>query len=228
MKRLWDRWATDQSFRIHSLGTVSIILDLFLGIGMLVGGLWSMTSWYMASGVYYLAIGLVRRYVLRHLEAVAEEPIEHARVVYRRSGYLLTMIGTVFLAVCVVTTLVGRGPAPAGPLSYVVPIVTFIKLGVAIRGFVTARRSGDLLHVALRTTNLADALVSLGVIQYALMGRIGAADPIGTSARIGMGFAVIIVAAGLRIALSRHLTTARGDGDSDESNDHIVTHDLNE
>jgi hypothetical protein len=138
------------------------------------------------------------------------------RRVYRRTGLLLAVTGSAYFAVSAAMFLVGPAPATytrllpyadvipyATLIPYVVATMAFVKAGLAISGFVSARSSGRPVRVALRIVSLSDALVSMAVTQYALMSMVGSPDATEMSSSVGMGFAFMIAVCGLVMAIRK-------------------------
>lgn len=182
--------------------------DAVAGFGLLTAGAYLVSPWYIASGAYYVVLGIVRAYLLGRLSGAqtASPTVGVERDAYRRGGALLALAGLAYFAASAAMAVAGTAPTYTGLLPYGVAIAAFTKAGVAGGGVAAARRGGSPVRVALRITSVCDALVSMAVTQYALMSMVGSPDAAQTSASVGMGFAAMIATCGIVMAARAPVT----------------------
>jgi hypothetical protein len=210
----WRFKRTDWALRTRATAALNAVFDAVLGLASAIVGVAALTVWYICSAAYYLALCGVRAYLLRQPFAAgaAGGPFGAGeRHVYRRSGQLLAATGAAYVAVSVATVLTGKGPVHTGLAAYAITIAAFVKFSCAIGGLLAARRFGGPVYIALKTANLADALVSLGVVQYALMSVIGGPDPVGVAGRVGLGLGAVITVVGVAMAVKTTLPDSEDD-----------------
>jgi hypothetical protein len=199
LKKLYSHRLASEPVRTKALTTLSVVFDAVIGIGMLATGLYLNSPWYIASASYYLTLGIVRAYLLKHLVTPLKTTASGSRS-YRRAGLLLSMAGLAYFAANTAVYLFGHALSYTGFIPYGVAALAFTKATLAIIGILSARSSGNPIRIALRVTGLCDALVSMSVTQHALMSMVADADAANTSSIVGMGFATIIAICGLVMA----------------------------
>ncbi|MDR1387275.1 MAG: hypothetical protein LBJ44_06735 [Propionibacteriaceae bacterium] len=194
------RWAS-QPARTQTATAGAAGFDAVVGAGLLATGLCAGTAWYAADAAYYLALALIRAYLLRRLLASAGSGEADEGTAFRRAGYGLAATGVAYFTVAAAMFFAGHAPHHTGLAPYGVAVMAFAKAGLAITGTLSARGAGSPVRLALRIVALCDALVSMSLTQYALMSLVADPDAASTSASVGMGFAALIATCGLVMAL---------------------------
>lgn len=83
---------------------------------------------------------ILRRYAQVRKSDGPEARLQLEQSAYRRSGGFLLLLGLSYLNVCLCMFLTGEATAYQGYIVYLVALVAFIKLGLAIWGNVAARK----------------------------------------------------------------------------------------
>ncbi|MDN3310348.1 hypothetical protein QWJ90_05360 [Microbacterium oryzae] len=133
-------------------------------------------STFIAANVLFtLGMAAVKILVVRaHRSEEGGHGTEAALRTYRISGILLTSMAAVYTVACIPLALgeqvrVGYDRYVAIALA----VIALVELGLAIHGFFSARRLGDVLMRAVKLGNMAAALVLLVLAQTALLSILG-------------------------------------------------------
>lgn len=156
--------------------TISIGYVVFNGVIAAI----ELSIWYGALAAYYLLLALMRGGVLlfhRPKKRAEDVPplvqAKQAVKIYRRCG-----AGLVVLPVCLSFAILQmvRGVNSfehAGMMIYVSALYAFYKIVMSVVNIFKARRSDDMTVRALRSINLADAMVSILALQTAMFKEFG-------------------------------------------------------
>lgn len=158
--------------------------------------------WYGALAAYYLVLAVMRGGVLlfhrSKRKKSVEEPNEEktrAAKIYGRCG-----IGLIFLPIClsfaILQMVLGKNSFEhAGLMIYVSATYAFYKIIMSIVHIVKARREDDLTVRAVRSVNLADAMVSILALQTAMFKEFSSGENFGFANALTGGVVCALTAA---------------------------------
>lgn len=123
--------------------------------------------WYFAVGIYYLVLCLTKGYIFlqKYKYKTKSKQIE----TFRRCGVMFILLTQALIGISTLIFFTKYQINYTGLSIYVVATYTFYRLTLAIYNFFKAKRQNDLYIEAFRNINLASALVSLFVLQVALI-----------------------------------------------------------
>lgn len=144
MKEWLDQYMRDSRNRTAAFTTASFAINVLLGIGKLILGVYLLSAWFVSTAVYYLILSAARGLTLRRFAAARqmEDPGERYDLefaVYKKSGLFLCLLGLSYLLVCLRMYTVGDAVVFRGNIVYLIALVAFSKLGTAIHGNVVNR-----------------------------------------------------------------------------------------
>ncbi len=145
----------------------SILYSLYNG----VLALWYHSIWYGALAGYYITLVFLRSgIVLYHGKRRGRERNAYLEIrKYRNCGWLLVSTISALSAAILQMVRNGAGFVHAGWTIYVFALYTFYKITMSIINVFKANRFDDFTVQALRSVNLADALVSILALQTAML-----------------------------------------------------------
>ncbi len=168
---------SDRYLRQSVLFILSTFLNflLFLSNGFL--GFWAGSSWQIALSAYYLGLTLIRLCLiclLIRLDGIADERRCHSLKWIRLTADLGILLLEIVLGGIFYLSATGKGrPHYPGFLIYGVALYAFIKVINATVRIVRARKKGQMIHAAVRDVGLVDAMVSILMLETALISVFG-------------------------------------------------------
>ena len=170
----------DYDFRTVLFTVVSLVITAGYAVFYAMLGIALRSVWFGMLACYYIMIVVMRALVVfyhgrkrRKKDSVEEdEKISRAKI-YCACGIIISLL-TLPLSI-VILLMVGEKAAfsHAGLLIYVAAVYTTVKVVLAIRHAVKARKSQDLTVRSVRSINLADMLVSILALQTAMFHSFG-------------------------------------------------------
>lgn len=92
---------------------------------------------------------------------------------YRNCGFLLSLVSTALAGAVIMLVFGEGGKSYPGVMIYAVATYTFVKMGIAIKNMIQARKQKSYLMMTLRNISYSDALVSMLSLQTALFVSFG-------------------------------------------------------
>lgn len=162
--------------RATVLATIpSLLLDLlFIGVNFALG-CYLFSLWNMTMCVYYIMLTLIRINVLgRATKAVFSKDKVKAYIKLYRSTHRMLFVLDIMLAGAIFLLLDNNiWKSYPGPVIYFVGIYTFYKVAASVINLFRAHRAKSITTILLRKIGYADALVSLLILESAMIGRSG-------------------------------------------------------
>ena len=216
-KEFRKRYAENGKFRAVVCSSCSFAVNagyaLFNGV---LAALYA-SAWLGAVASYYLALSLVRSYVLLR-GARGEGELRQWRVL-RACGFALILLTLVLGAAVAQMVTAGGGFRHPGLAIYAAATYTACKTTVAVVNFVKARAQRDPLLLAIRNINLSDALVSVLALQTAMLAEFddGSLDPAVMNGATGIAVlaAIVLLGAFAAAGAGRAIARAKNGGARD-------------
>lgn len=180
--KLLSKLALNFGFRTSFFAVVSIILNLAFVAFNVVFAILIKSVWYGASAIYYLALSLLKFYVIFAENAVKEKEVsKEEKLLKRLKNYRLCGISlfVLCLAMCGVVTLMilQKNTAKYGEIMAIVfASFTFYKITFAIINAIKAKKENDYQIQAIKNIGLAEVAVTLVSLQMALVTTFGEGD----------------------------------------------------
>jgi len=186
----------DYGYRTIVFGFVSFILNVVYISFVLVMAIMSKTAWYFTITVYYVVLAFMKGNVFHSKRKYGTE-IKEARAM-RFSGIMFVVMTIVFSGVIVLIYKANHYFEYAGLLIYAVAAFTFYKLTIGIVNIFKARKHDSLYIQNIRNINLANALISIIMLQVALFQAFSPSSNLGfANALTGAGVSAIILFLGI-------------------------------
>ena len=191
-----DKLLKDYGYRTIAFGVISLILNVTYISFVLVMAIMSKTAWYFTITVYYVVLAFMKGNVFHSKRKYGTE-IKEARA-FRFSGIMFVVMTIVFSGVIVLIYKANHYFEYAGLLIYAVAAFTFYKLILAIINIFKARKHDSLYIQNIRNINLANALISIIMLQVAMFQAFSPESNLGiANALTGAGVSAIILVIGI-------------------------------
>jgi hypothetical protein len=162
--------------RATVLGTIpSLLLDfLFIGVNFVLG-VYLLSLWNMVLCIYYVMLTLLRLNVLgRSAKAVFSKDKVKAYIKLYRSTHRMLFVLDIMLAGAIYILLDNYiWKSYPGVAIYFVAVYTVYKVAASVINLFRAHRVRSVTTILLRKIGYADALVSLLILESAIIGRSG-------------------------------------------------------
>ena len=119
---------------------------------------------------------------------------------YRNCGFLLSLVSIALVGAVIMLVSGEGGKSYPGLMIYAVATYTFVKMGIAIKNMIQARKQKSYLMMTLRNISYSDALVSMLSLQTALLASFGKPEDEFTfimNALTGIAVCMMILALGI-------------------------------
>jgi hypothetical protein len=145
------------------------------------------TSWIYASvwlgtiAVYYLSLSSIRFLLLRSIRRIAaletnEKVLANELHSYRTCGYMMFLLNVAMTGMVIQMIWQNKGYAYHGYIIYMSAAYTFYCLIISIINIVKFRKSSNIILSATKALNFARALMSVLVLQTAMLEQFGSDD----------------------------------------------------
>ena len=191
-----NKLLVDYGYRTIVSAIFSFILNVAYISLILVMAIMSKPAWYFIITFYYIILAFMKGNVL-HSKRKYGTDIKQARAL-RFSGIMFVVMTIVFSGVLVLIYKTNRHFEYTGLLIYAVAVFTFYKLTLAIYNIFKARKQNDLYIENIRNINLANALISIIILQVAMFQAFAPKHNLGfANALTGAGVSAIILLLGV-------------------------------
>ena len=186
----------DYGYRTIVFSIFSFILNVAYIAFVLVMAIMSKTAWYFTITVYYIVLAFMKGNVFHSKRKYGTE-IKEATAL-RFSGIMFVVLTVVFSGVMVLIYKANHYFEYAGLLIYAVAAFTFYKLTLAIINIFKARKHDSLYIQNIRNINLANALISIIILQVAMFQAFSPSSNLSfANALTGAGVSAIILFLGI-------------------------------
>lgn len=186
---------------LFSVGSVAA--NAVIGVVKLAAGIALLSSWLIATGVYYLLLCAARGQTLRQFYRTKDIKDRLLRFdkqfwVYKRSGIFICLIGLSYFGVCLFMYFYKTTTSYPYYILYGVAAAAFYKIIMAVYGIVVTSKMKTPLLSTMKIIALVDACVSIVAIQCALLTvEDSPAAASSSSALFGMGCSVVFLGIGI-------------------------------
>lgn len=189
-----------------ALGGIMVIVKLAMG-------LWTMSVLFIVRAVYYAMLCISRFFIVKahaRTRQIADRMQRFAqeRNVCHRTGALLCFIGLSYAAFSLTMFFTGSPNEYGEIIAITVATISFIKIGIAIRGMIVSYKTRNPLDSSVKFVTFIDAMLSLVVMQDVLLESQGTAHAAQSSDLFGIGLGTVAVIIGLWMLLRRKWTVA--------------------
>lgn len=166
------RWRTDRQFRAKGRVLLGLAVSVGYSLFKAAMGLWFRSVWFGAAAFYYIALSVLRLWLLRQLTRPELSPEQQHRGC-RLGGWLLLGVSLPVALLGVQMVAFDHAAQYPGFVIYAAAAYTFYSMGSAVANLVRMRREKAPLLAAVGAADLAKALVALFSLQSALLAAFG-------------------------------------------------------
>ena len=190
------QYVTDAIFKTQINLACSLALDvLYAGVNILLAVFFS-TNWFAIFAGYYAVLSCLRILLFQNLLRRKENHLRELKRARFCSGILL-MVNLVLSALVLMMLYRPHEFGDMGVLIYVAALYTFSALAVSITGLIRFRKYKSPVLSVSRMINLTAALVSLLILETAMLSQFGGDMPLSMQnifiAATGAGISIVIV-----------------------------------
>jgi len=198
------QYVTDAIFKTQINLACSLALDvLYAGVNILLAVFFS-TNWFAIFAGYYAVLSCLRILLFQNLLRRKENHLRELKRALFCSGILLT-VNLVLSALVLMMLYRPHEFGDMGVLIYVAALYTFSALAVSITGLIRFRKYKSPVLSGSRMINLTAALVSLLILESAMLSQFGGDMPLSMQnifiAATGAGISIVIIVTALYMIL---------------------------
>lgn len=166
-----NRLLTDKDLKNNIKLFSGTIFNMIYGIFKFITGFVYRSVWFGATGVYYLTLGLMKSSLTKHVIKKSDEKTQHNQ--YRNTGILMLLLNAAMVGMIVLMIRNGESAQYPGFLIFAQAAYTFFILIFAIINIVKYRKNHSPIVTASKSINLVAAVMSLFILQVALINQFG-------------------------------------------------------
>lgn len=172
-----SRYAADTKLRVRLSLCGSFVMNAAYALAQLWLGFIHHSLWFYALSGYYALLGVMRYCLLREMNKheLGENRLAEYRL-YRLCGFLLVLMNMALSVVVFYIAYQNRGFAYHYIMTLAMAAYTFYSFTMALIHIVQCRRYQSPVMSAVKTVNLAAALVSVLSLETAMLAAFGGAD----------------------------------------------------
>lgn len=172
------------------------LLNLIFAIYNCVLGLVTKSWWFVAVGAYYVIISVMRSAVI----LFSSKNKKHGNFVMRFSGVMLFLLAVVLCGIVYMTLEKDVATSYHEIVMITMALYAFVKITLAIIGFVRSGKSRDAFEKTLQSIAVADATVSIYSLQRSMLvsfGEMAESDILIFNSLSGIGMCIVVVWIGI-------------------------------
>lgn len=166
-----NKFLTDKTFKNNMNLFSGTLFNGIYGIFKFVIGIIYHSIWFGATGVYYLILGVMKYALARHVLKKSDYKMQLLQ--YRNTGLLMLLLNSAMVGILILMIRDGNSVDYPGFIIYAQAAYTFYILTIAIMNFIKYRKDNSLLMAASKSINLVAAIMSLFILQVAMIVEFG-------------------------------------------------------
>ncbi|GAJ26941.1 hypothetical protein JCM15457_1895 [Liquorilactobacillus sucicola DSM 21376 = JCM 15457] len=182
--------------------------SVLIGLGKMICGIFFSSQWFIITAIYYLVLCSARKHILKKDESISQLDTDTAKFeqqfkLFRHSGIFICLIAIIYLLVCLYMLFFNKTILYPDYVIYGLTTITFYKLGAAFYKVTDSLREKDSAELAIRIISFIDAVVSIVMVQCALLTLEGSRFASTSSSIFGMGCSSLFFLVGLAMILRK-------------------------
>lgn len=168
-----NRLITDRELKNNINLFSGTFFNMLYGVFKFIVGLIYSSIWSSATGVYYLILGIMKLSLTKHVIKKSCEKVQHIQ--YRNIGILMFLLNSAMVGMIILMIRDGNSVIYPGFIIYAQAGYTFYILTIAIINVIKYRKVHNPLIAASKTINLVASVMSLFILQVAMINQFGEA-----------------------------------------------------
>lgn len=202
---LGNRYLTDAVFRTRISLYFSLIINFIYSTFKLSFGIYYSSAWWVATGVYYSLLAILRFVLIRYMRRSKEEQgllYEYKR--YKLCGILMLVLNLTLSGMVVQMVWQNKGTAYPGFTIFAVAAYTFYAVFSSAKDIIKYRRQQSPILEASKSIRFASALVSLLSLETAMLVQFGKDEAFRRTMTACTGAGVCVVVLGVSVYMIVH------------------------
>ncbi len=202
------RWQDDTRLRVNVSLYGSLAWNALYGIFQLWLGFYHRTFWFCSLGAYYICLGVMRFFLVRHTSKYAPgEKMQTELVKYRACGWVFLIMNLVLALIIFFMVYWNRTFGHHMITAIAMAAYTFTALTTAIVNVIKYRKYNSPVFSASKAISLAAALVSMLTLESTMLTTFGDGTMTATARKwmlgaTGCAISVLIVATAIYMIVS--------------------------
>ena len=147
---------------------------MIYGIFKFITGFIYRSIWFGVTGVYYLVLGMMKLSLTKHVIKKSDNQKQLKQ--YKNIGILMFLLNSAMVGMIILMIRDGESALYPGFIIYAQAAYTFYILTFAIINIIRYRKNHTPIIAASKSINLAGAIMSLFILQVAMINEFGGSD----------------------------------------------------
>jgi len=169
-----NRLITDRDLKNNINLFSGTFFNMIYGIFKFITGFIYNSIWFGATGVYYLILGMMKLSLTRHVIKKSDNNKQLKQ--YKNTGILMFLLNSAMVGMIILMIRDGNSAIYPGFIIYAQAAYTFYILTFAIINIIKYRKNHTPIIAASKSINLAGAVMSLFILQVAMINEFGGSD----------------------------------------------------
>ncbi len=166
-----NRLITDKDLKNKINLFSGTFFNMIYGIFKFATGIIYKSTWFAATGVYYLILGMMKLSLTSHI--IKNSDIKKQLTQYRNTGILIFLLNIAMVGMIILMIRGGESAVYPGYMIFVQAGYTFYILITAIIEVIRYQRNHTPLISAAKSINLVAAIMSMFILQIAMINEFG-------------------------------------------------------
>lgn len=166
-----NRLITDRELKNNISLFSGTFFNMIYGIFKFITGFIYRSIWFGATGVYYLVLGMMKLSLTKHVIKKSDNKKQLKQ--YKNIGVLMFLLNSAMVGMIILMIRDGESALYPGFIIYAQAAYTFYILIFAIINIIRYRKDHTPIIAASKSINLAGAIMSLFILQVAMINEFG-------------------------------------------------------
>ena len=169
-----NRLITDRELKNNIKLFSGTFFNMIYGVFKFITGFIYNSIWFGATGIYYLILGMMKLSLTKHVIKKSDNNKQLKQ--YKNTGILMFLLNSAMVGMIILMIRDGNSAIYPGFIIYAQAAYTFYILTFAIINIIKYRKNHTPIIAASKSINLAGAVMSLFILQVAMINEFGGSD----------------------------------------------------
>lgn len=161
----------NKELKINISLTSGTLFNIIYGIFKFITGLIYKSIWFSATGVYYLVLGFMKVFLVKHI--IKKTDLKKQLKQYKLTGLFMFFLNVTMVGMIILMIREGNSAVYPGFIIYAQAAYTFYILTFAIINIIKYRKNHSPIIAASKSINLVASVMSLFILQVAMINEFG-------------------------------------------------------
>ena len=167
--KVLERYFSDQKYHFFLLFSVSIPVNILYALIKTIYGVVINSHWIIENGIYYILLTMMRLIVIEGAKRGGKKEIVATRI----SSFILSLSSVLYLFMVLEMYYNASAPNYPGVIVYAAALYSFVKVGTAIKGYISIRNIKTPAIKEANTVKVSHAFVSLIFLESGMLNIFG-------------------------------------------------------